>query len=91
MASLLSFLLGENRKSASIAKERLQIILAHERTGRRHEPDYLPLLQKDLIAVILKYIRIDPNDIRVNLERQENLDVLEVKIELPEKRGEMVR
>jgi cell division topological specificity factor len=91
MASLLSFLLGENRKSASIAKERLQIILAHERTGRRHEPDYLPSLQKDLIAVILKYIRIDPNDIRVNLERQENLDVLEVKIELPEKRGEMVR
>jgi cell division topological specificity factor len=91
MASLLSFLLGENRKSASIAKERLQIILAHERTGRRHEPDYLPALQKDLIAVISKYIRIDPNDIKVNLERQENLDVLEVKIELPEKRGEMVR
>jgi cell division topological specificity factor len=91
MASLLSFLLGEKKKSASIAKERLQIILAHERTGGRHEPDYLPALQKDLIAVISKYIRIDPNDIKVNLERQDNLDVLEVKIELPEKRGEMVR
>ena len=91
MASLLSFLLGEKRKSASIAKERLQIILAHERTGRRHEPDYLPALQKDLIAVISRYIRIDPDDIKVNLERQENLDVLEVKIELPEKRSEMVR
>jgi cell division topological specificity factor len=87
MASLLSFLLGENRKSASIAKERLQIILH----GRLPTRDYLPSLQKDLIAVISKYIRIDPNDIRVNLERQENLDVLEVKIELPEKRGEMVR
>ena len=91
MASLLSFLLGEKKKSASIAKERLQIILAHERTGRRHEPDYLPALQKDLIAVISKYIRIDPHDIEVNLARQENLDVLEVKIELPEKRREMVR
>ena len=91
MASLLSFLLGEKKKSASIAKERLQIILAHERTGRGHEPDYLPALQKDLIAVISKYIRIDPNDIKVNLERQDNLDVLEVKIELPEKRREMVR
>lgn len=91
MASLLSFLLGEKKKSASIAKERLQIILAHERIGRRHEPDYLPALQKDLIAVISKYIRIDPNDIKVNLERQENLEVLEVKIELPEKRREMVR
>jgi cell division topological specificity factor len=91
MASLLSFLLGEKKKSAAIAKERLQIILAHERTGRRREPDYLPALQKDLIAAISKYIRIDPGDIKVNLERQENLDVLEVKIELPEKRREMVR
>jgi cell division topological specificity factor len=91
MGSLLSFLLGEKKKSASIAKERLQIILAHERTGRRHEPDYLPALQKDLIAVISKYIRIDPDDIKVNLERQENLDVLEVKIELPERKRELVR
>lgn len=91
MASLLSFLLGEKKKSAAIAKERLQIILAHERTGRRREPDYLPALQKDLIAAISKYIRVDPDDIKVNLERQENLDVLEVKIELPEKRREMVR
>lgn len=86
MASLLSFLLGEKKKSAAVAKERLQIILAHERAGRRHEPNYLPALQKDLIAVICKYIHIDPDDIKVNLERQENLDVLEVKIELPEKR-----
>jgi cell division topological specificity factor len=86
MASLLSFLLGEKKKSASIAKERLQIILAHERTGRRNEPDYLPALQKDLIAVISKYIAIDPQDIKVNLERQDDLEVLEVKIELPEKR-----
>jgi cell division topological specificity factor len=91
MGSLLSFLLGENKKSARIAKERLQIILAHERTGRRHEPDYLPALQKDLIAVISKYIRIDPDDIKVNLERQDNLDVLEVKIELAERRRELVR
>ncbi|MDO9482868.1 MAG: cell division topological specificity factor MinE [Polaromonas sp.] len=85
MASFLSFLLGEKKKTASVAKERLQIILAHERSGRQgHEPDYLPALQRDLIAVISKYININPNDIKVNLERQDNLDVLEVKIELPE-------
>ena len=86
MASFLSFLLGEKKKTASVAKERLQIILAHERSGRSHEPDYLPALQRDLIAVISKYINIDPGDIKVNLERQENLDVLEVKIELPDKK-----
>ena len=83
--SFLSFLLGEKRKSASVAKERLQIILAHERSGRNAaEPDYLPDLQRDLIAVISKYVKINPNDIQVNLERADNLDVLEVKIELPE-------
>ncbi|MDQ3058912.1 MAG: cell division topological specificity factor MinE [Pseudomonadota bacterium] len=87
MASFLSFLLGEKKKTATVAKERLQIILAHERSGRsNHEPDYLPALQRDLIAVIAKYININPNDITLNLERQENLDVLEVKIELPDKK-----
>jgi cell division topological specificity factor len=85
MSSFLSFLLGEKKKTANVAKERLQIILAHERTGNRHhQPDYLPQLQRDLVAVISKYIQINPNDIKVNLERQDNLDVLEVKIELPE-------
>lgn len=69
-----------------MAKERLQIILAHERSGSRsHQPDYLPALQRDLVAVISKYISIAPEDIKVNLERQDNLDVLEVKIELPDR------
>jgi cell division topological specificity factor len=85
--SFLSFLLGEKKKTASVAKERLQIILAHERSGRNAaEPDFLPDLQRDLIAVISKYIHINPNDIKVHLDREDNLDVLEVKIELPEKR-----
>ena len=88
MASFLSFLIGEKKKTASVAKERLQIILAHERTGRNPgQPDYLPALQRDLVAVIGKYIRIDPNDIKVQLDRQDNLEVLEVKIELPEARS----
>jgi cell division topological specificity factor len=81
--SLLSFLLGEKKRTASVAKERLQIILAHERSGRGRS-DYLPQLQQELIAVISKYVSIKPDDIRVHLERQEHLDVLEVKIELPE-------
>ncbi|MGH6647833.1 cell division topological specificity factor MinE [Aquabacterium sp.] len=82
--SFLSFFLGEKKKTASVAKERLQIILAHERNGRQGNPDYLPALQKELVAVITKYISINPDDIKVSLERQDNLDVLEVKIELPD-------
>ncbi|WP_431274605.1 cell division topological specificity factor MinE [Variovorax ureilyticus] len=83
--SLLSFLLGEKKKTASVAKERLQIILAHERSslgGKR--PDYLPELQRELIAVISKYVSIKAEDIKVNLEKQDDLEVLEVKIELPD-------
>ena len=83
--SLLSLLLGEKKKTASVARERLQIILAHERSGRGSaKPDYLPALQRELLAVISKYVSINLDDIKVHLERQDNLEVLEVKIELPE-------
>jgi len=82
--SLISMLLGEKKKSASVAKERLQIILARERVGGSLQPDYLPALQRELMAVISKYVSINPEDIKVQLERQDNLEVLEVKIELPE-------
>ncbi|OJU86666.1 MAG: cell division topological specificity factor MinE [Burkholderiales bacterium 66-5] len=83
--SLLSFLLGEKKKSAAVAKERLQIILAHERSGRNPgQPDYLPALQRELVAVISKYVHINPDDLKVHFERQDELEVLQVKIELPE-------
>lgn len=85
--SFISFFIGEKKKTANVAKERLQIILAHERSGRNAaEPDYLPALQRELMAVISKYVKINLSDIKVNLERQDNLEVLEVKIELPDNR-----
>jgi len=87
MIPFLSFLLGEKKKTASVAKERLVMMLAHERSGRNSTQSYdLPALQAELVAVICKYIKIDPKDIKLNLERQDNLEVLEVKIELPEAR-----
>jgi cell division topological specificity factor len=81
---LLSFFLGEQTKTASVAKERLQLILAHERNGRSRSPDYLPDQQLELVAVISKYVLVNPGDIKVQMERQGDLEVLEVKIELPE-------
>ncbi|MBP9060250.1 MAG: cell division topological specificity factor MinE, partial [Rhodoferax sp.] len=75
--SFFSFFAGEKKKSANVAKERLQIILAHERSGRNAaEPDYLPALQRELLAVISKYIKINPDDIKVHMDRQDNLEVL---------------
>ena len=84
--SFLSFLLGQKKTSANVAKERLQIILAHERVGGgNHSPDYLPALQKELLAVISKYVQINPEDIKVQFDRQDSLEVLEVKIEMPQR------
>lgn len=82
--SILSFLLGEKKKTATVAKERLQIILAHERSSKSPPADYLPALQRELVAVISKYVKIGNDDIKVSLERQDNLEVLEVKIEIPQ-------
>lgn len=85
MATIMSLFLGEKKKSASVAKERLQIILAHERISNTDAaPDYLPALQKELLAVVSKYVSIQPQDISVQFERQDNLEVLEVKVELPD-------
>ena len=82
--SLIDLIFGKRQKSASIARERLQIILAHERDGRTGAPDYLPALQRELMEVISKYVAVNQDDIKVNLERQDNLEVLEVNIVLPE-------
>ena len=84
--SIFSFLLGEKKKTASVAKERLQIILAHERSSLsgKKRPDYLPDLQRELMAVISKYVKINADDIKVHLEKQDDLEVLDIKIELPD-------
>lgn len=79
--SILDYFIGNRKKTANVARERLQIILAHERAGRTG-PDYLPQLQKELIEVISKYISINPDDIKVQLERKDELEVLEVNIVL---------
>ena len=82
--SLLSLIFGNKPKTATIAKERLQLIIAHERSGPSSQPDFLPALQKELIAVISKYVSVNPDDIKVLLEKQGNYEVLEVNIVLPE-------
>jgi len=79
--SFLSFLRKQKKTSASVAKDRLRLILINERT-HGHAPDYLPQLQKELVAVISKYVHINPDDIKINLEHQDSMEVLEVKVEI---------
>lgn len=80
---LLSFFFDAKPKSASAAKERLQIIIAHERNDRSG-PDFLPALRQELIAVISKYTKVSPDDIKISLDRQGNLEVLDVNVVLPD-------
>ncbi|MES2901456.1 MAG: cell division topological specificity factor MinE [Pseudomonadota bacterium] len=81
--ALLSFLFPSKQKSASAAKERLQIIIARER-GQRQGPDFLPALHRELIEVISKYTKVNADDIKLSLDRQGNLEVLEVNVVLPD-------
>jgi cell division topological specificity factor len=81
--SLLSYFFGNKPKTASVAKERLSLIIAHER-GANRAPDFLPDLQRELIAVISKYVNVGPDDIKVQLEKQGNCEILEVNITLPD-------
>src|ERR1700693_5949574 len=78
---LLKFLFRPHRHSASIAKERLKIVLAHERAGR-HAPEFLPKLQKELIDVVGRYVEIREDMIRVNLGRSGETSLLEINIEI---------
>jgi cell division topological specificity factor len=82
--SLLNFF-RKRDASASIAKERLQIVLAHERAGR-HAPDFLPLLQKEVLAVVAKYLEVTDQMIKVQLEKVGETSVLEINIEFDKAR-----
>ncbi len=80
--SFLKFLLGEKKKSNEVAKDRLKLILVRDRETDNATADFLPQLQRELIEVISKYIKVNPDDIKVNLDKQDSLEVLEVKIEM---------
>lgn len=72
------------QNSAALAKERLQIIVAHERL-QRGQPDYLPQLHKDIVEVIRKYVRIEDDQVQVALDNQGNCSILELNITLPDR------
>jgi len=78
---LYELLFRPHRHSAAIAKERLKIVLAHERAGR-HAPDFLPKLQKELIDVVCRYVEIREDMIRVNLGKSGETSLLEINIEI---------
>ncbi len=80
--SILNFFGRAPKKSAEAARERLQILLAHERAGLQGT-DFLPQLQREILDVIRRYVEVDDERVQVSLDREQHLSVLEVNIELP--------
>ena len=78
---LLSLFFPERRTTAVVARERLKIVLAHERASR-DAPDFLPVLQKELLEVIGRYVEIRSDMIRVNLDRSGDTSLLEINVEI---------
>ena len=72
-----------HRGSASVAKERLQILVAHDR-AERNRPSYLPKLQTEILEVIRKYVEVDQDAISLNFEQEDHRDILELNIILPD-------
>ncbi len=70
--------------SAAVAKERLLILVAQER-AQRGGPDYLPMLQREILEVIRKYVQIENDDVQVRLDKDGDQDVLELNIILPDR------
>jgi cell division topological specificity factor len=70
--------------TAQIAKERLRIIVSQERSAR-NGPDYLPLLRRELLDVIHRYVNVDPEAVQINLGSENGHEVLELSVALPEK------
>jgi cell division topological specificity factor len=83
---LFDFLRSTPRGSANVAKERLRIIVAQERS-QRGAPDYLPLLKRELLEVIRKYVNVDPEAVNVHLENDGGHAVLELSVSLPDRAG----
>jgi len=80
---ILDFLKRKPEPTAVVAKERLRIIVAQERSNRG-APDYLPLLRNELLEVIKKYVNVDLEAININVERDSGHEVLELSVALPD-------
>ena len=75
--------LRKKKDPATVAKERLQIIISHERQ-KQTTPDYLPQLQQEILDVIAKYISIDKEQVKVQVDKMGDHAVLELNVTMPD-------
>lgn len=82
--AIFDYFKSNKKKTASLAKERLQIIVAHERKDRS-TPDYLPQLKREIVEVVSKYVKISEKDITLAVDSDGGLEVLELNVTLNDK------
>jgi cell division topological specificity factor len=78
------------RGSAPVARERLQLLLAHERVTR-NQPDLLGVLREEILAVISRHVAFEPDKVQIKMDRGKSVSTLEVDIEIPNGLGGMAR
>ena len=83
---ILDFFKNKPKNTANVAKERLRIIVAQER-AQRDAPDYLPMLRRELLEVLKKYVNVDPDAIQVKVSQEGGHELLELSVALPDKPG----
>ncbi len=79
--NILSFF--KRRSSAPVARERLQLLLSHERRMVSGQPDLVALLREEILAVIAKHVTIDRDKVLVKMERGKEASTLEVNVDIP--------
>ena len=90
MSMNLLRLFGSRNATAPVARERLQILLAHER-GLLGQPDLLVTLREEILAVVSRHVQLDPDKVIVKLDRGKTVSTLEVDIEVPNGFEKVVR
>ena len=81
--SIFDFL-KPKKTTAATAKNRLQIIIAQERSSQG-APDYLPLMRREILEVIRKYVNVDADAVKVDVVKDGDYDVLDISVSLPER------
>jgi cell division topological specificity factor len=82
MSGIFDFLRRKKSNTSTVARDRLQVIVAHERKASS-QPSWMPEMQKEILAVIAKYISIDQKDLKVEMSNDDDMSVLEISVDCP--------
>lgn len=82
---------SERNTSASVARDRLKLVVMHQREGRGAGPDWLPRLREDLLAVVRRYTQVADDAVNVRVQHEQGVDLLEMNIALSEEETSKTR